>query len=118
MKPHLTALALLTASAAHAQDDDPQLTFNNHCRTCHSQDEGDNRLGPNLHGIIGREAGSIDGYGFSDALSRADFTWDAEQLDAFIENPDAVVPGHNMKPYSGLTDATVREAIITALGAE
>ncbi|MBN7787497.1 c-type cytochrome [Ponticoccus gilvus] len=116
MRPQLTALILL-ATPAFAQDDDPQLAFNNHCRTCHSQDEGDNRLGPSLHGILGREAGSREGYAFSDALASADFTWDEETLDAFIENPDAVVQGHAMKPYPGIADPEVRAKILTALGA-
>lgn len=113
----VTTLALL-ATPALAQDDDPQLAFNNHCRTCHSQDEGDNRLGPSLYGILGREAGSIEGYAFSDALAAADFAWDEETLDAFIENPDAVVQGHAMKPYPGIAEPEVRATILEALQAE
>src|SRR5262249_18824444 len=42
-----------------------QQTFNNACRTCHTTKEGDNRLGPNLHNIIGRKAGSLQNYGYS-----------------------------------------------------
>ena len=45
-----------------------QLTFNNACRTCHTAKEGDNRLGPNLHNIIGRKAGSLQNYGYSSAM--------------------------------------------------
>jgi cytochrome c len=41
-----------------ANTESGQLTFNNACRTCHTTKEGDNRLGPNLHNIIGRKAGS------------------------------------------------------------
>ena len=56
-----TVLSLL-ASSATAQDAGAQagqLLFNNTCRTCHTTQEGDNRLGPNLHGIVGRKAGSL-----------------------------------------------------------
>lgn len=114
----LTAALLVTGSAVAAQDgdaSDPELAFNNNCRTCHSRDEGDNRLGPNLHAIVGREAGSAEGYGYSDALAKADFAWDEETLDAWIANPDDVVTGHKMEPYDGISDEAVRGAIIEAL---
>jgi cytochrome c len=47
-----------------ADTESGQLTFNNACRTCHTTKEGDNRLGPNLHNIIGRKAGSLQNYGY------------------------------------------------------
>jgi cytochrome c len=92
-----------------------QLTFNNACRTCHTIKEGDNRLGPNLHNIIGRKAGSLPNYGYSSAMKGADFVWDTEKLDQFIAKPDEVVPGNNMKPYGGLTSAEDRAKIIVFL---
>ena len=49
--------SLVDATVAAAEDG--QLTFNNVCRTCHTLKEGDNRLGPSLHKIIGRKAGSL-----------------------------------------------------------
>jgi cytochrome c len=53
-----------------------QLIFNNTCRTCHTTKEGDNRVGPNLHNIIGRKAGSLPNFGYSSAMRGADFVWD------------------------------------------
>lgn len=107
------------ASAANAADGaagkDGQVAYNNHCRTCHSTDAGDNRLGPNLQGIIGRKAGGAEGYGYSSAFQGADFEWTVEKLDQFIADPNAVVPGNNMKPYSGIGDDKVRSAIIEHL---
>jgi len=115
------ALALLPGTAP-AQDDanaeDEQVAFNNHCRTCHVTDEDDHRLGPSLHNIIGREAGSAPGYGHSSAMADADIVWDEETLDRFIEDPDAVVPGHNMKPFTGVASAEERAKIIAYLKAE
>jgi cytochrome c len=64
-----------------------QLTFNNACRTCHTTKEGDDRLGPNLHNVIGRKAGSLPNYGYSSAMKGADFVWDKEKLDRFIAKP-------------------------------
>src|SRR5215813_13481638 len=92
-----------------------QLTFNNACRTCHTTKEGDNRLGPNLHNIIGRKAGSLQNYGYSSAMKGADFVWDKEKLDRFIAIPDEVVPGNNMKPYGGLASAEDRAKVIVFL---
>jgi cytochrome c len=94
---------------------DGQLAFNNNCRTCHSTDKGDNRLGPNLHAIIGRKSGAADGYAYSSALKRLEFEWTRENLDQFIEDPDSVVPGNEMKPYSGIDDQAIRQAIVDHL---
>ena len=92
-----------------------QQAFNNACRTCHVMREGDNRLGPNLHKIIGRKAGSLPNYGYSSAMKEAGFVWDKEKLDRFIANPDEVVSGNSMKPYNGLTSSDDRTKIIAFL---
>jgi cytochrome c len=101
--------------AANGAVADNQLVFNNVCRTCHTMKEGDNRLGPNLHNIIGRKAGSVPDYGYSSSMKDADLTWDRATLDRFIANPDQVVPGNKMKPYGGLTSAEERAKIIAYL---
>ena len=110
----LVAVGLILATIAPdaAQADDGKLAYNNHCRTCHSVKEGDNRLGPSLAGIVGRVAGSVDGYAFSASLVRSDVVWDLATLEAFIEAPDSVVPGHQMRPYGGIADPDVRALII------
>jgi cytochrome c len=98
-----------------AGPDDGQLAFNNACRTCHTVKEGDNRLGPNLHNVIGRKAGSVPNYGYSPALKGADLVWDKATLDRFIANPDQVVSGNNMKPFGGIASAEERAMIISFL---
>ncbi len=92
-----------------------QQAFNNACRTCHMVREGDNRLGPNLHRIVGRKAGALPDYAFSGAMKEAGFVWDEEKLDRFIANPDEVVPGNGMKPYGGLASSEERKKIIAFL---
>jgi len=92
-----------------------QQLFNNACRTCHTTREGDNRLGPHLHKIIGRKAGSLPDYGYSEAMKRADFVWTEETLERFIANPDQLVPGNNMKPFGGLASAGDRTRIVSFL---
>ncbi|MGH6713308.1 MAG: c-type cytochrome [Bradyrhizobium sp.] len=92
-----------------------QQLFNNACRTCHTVKQDDNRQGPNLHRIIGRKAGSLPGYGYSSAMKEAGFTWDADKLKRFMANPEAVVSGNSMKPYSGLASADDSAKIIAYL---
>lgn len=111
-------LFLLGASAGRAQDtpaNDGQASFNNACRTCHTMRDGDNRLGPNLSGVVGRKAGSVAGYAYSESMKNAGFAWDEAKLDAFIENADAVVPGNNMKPYTGISSPEDRKKIVAFL---
>ena len=92
-----------------------QQIFNNACRTCHTIKEGDNRQGPNLYKIIGRKAGSQPDYNYSSAMKGAGFVWDEEKLEHFIASPDEVVPGNNMKPYSGLASTDDRKKVIAFL---
>jgi cytochrome c len=120
----LAALIALSAEALGQETagtstgpDDAQLAFNNACRTCHTLREGDNRLGPTLHKIIGRRAGSLPNYGYSSAMKDADLVWDKATLDRFIANPDQVVSGNSMKPYGGLNSAEERAKIIAFLEA-
>ena len=110
----ITVVALGSSTALSAADG--QVQFNNRCRTCHSVREGDNRQGPSLYNLIGRKAGSLEDYAlYSQAMRTSGVEWDAENLDAFIENPDAVIPGNNMKPYAGITDEAERKQIVTYL---
>jgi cytochrome c len=104
---------------AQARGETPNVgpeAFNNNCRTCHSANEGDNRLGPSLNKVIGRKAGTAPGYSnYSQGLKSSGITWDEATLDKFITNPDAVVPNNNMKPFKGVADETVRAKIIAFL---
>jgi cytochrome c len=117
----LGGITLLLASSASeqpaAQDADAsgQQVYNNACRTCHTTKEGDNRVGPHLHNIIGRKAGSLPNYRYSEAMQSADFVWDEDKLGRFIENPEALVPGNGMTPYTGVRSAEDKAKIIAFL---
>jgi cytochrome c len=113
LAPSLVALAFVTA--AKAETSDAKMAFNNACRTCHSMREGDHRLGPSLNGVVGRKAGSVEGYQFSSAMQQSGIVWDAKTLDAFIANPDKVVHGNAMKPFGGIDDAQQRGEIVAYL---
>ncbi len=88
------------------------------CRSCHTVVEGGpNMTGPNLHGVFGRPAASVEGYRYSDALQNAGFVWDAERLDAWLANPRTYLPGNRMT-FVGLDDPKKRIDLIAYLKVE
>jgi cytochrome c len=81
------------------------------CQACHSMD-GENGVGPTLQGVVGRRAGSLAEFRYSPAMRRAQVVWDAESLDRFMADPQAVIRGTRM-PFDGVQEAQDR-ADITA----
>lgn len=87
------------------------------CAVCHSTaaDADDTALGPNLHGVIGKKAGSNrPGYAYSDALKNSAVIWSDDKLDAWLKNPAQLVPGNKMA-FVGLGRADTRANIIAYL---
>ena len=84
------------------------------CKACHKIEPGVNSTGPSLHGVVGRDIASAEGFGFSGALSGLDGNWTPEQLNAFIENPKGFAPGTKMT-FSGLKKAKDRANLIAYL---
>ncbi|MGX1349086.1 cytochrome c [Bradyrhizobium elkanii] len=110
-------LMSLASSPSHGQDAGAsgEQAFNNSCRTCHTVKDGDNRVGPNLHNVVGRKAGSVANFPYSEAMKSSDIVWDESQLLRFIEDPEAVVSGNGMKPYTGVRSAEDRARIVAFL---
>jgi cytochrome c len=111
---HIAVAALIAvATAANAQQGDAkrgEKVFEN-CRACHAPDGKSNDIGPALQGVVGRKAGERDDFRYSPALKRSGLVWDAKTLDAFVADPQQVVPGNRM-PYSGMPDAKERADLI------
>jgi cytochrome c len=95
----------------------PESLFRNQCATCHTLVASEPpRQGPTLAGMIGRHAGSVSGFKYSPGFAKADFTWDSAHLDAWLTNPQAVIPGAIM-PYRQ-ANSEIRHAIIGYLEAQ
>ncbi|MEF3046769.1 c-type cytochrome [Pseudotabrizicola sp. L79] len=92
--------------------------FQKQCYACHRiGPEAENRVGPRLTGLFGRRAGSVDGFTYSKSMARmgADgLTWTLETLDAYIENPKALISGTRMN-YRGLKDDQARADLMAYL---
>ncbi len=85
------------------------------CAACHSVDpKATPRFGPNLAGIVGRKVASAPGHTYSPAFKKQTFVWTEAQLDKWLRNPRALVPGTAM-PFGGLSDAAERKAVIAYL---
>lgn len=85
--------------------------FKRQCGVCHTAAAGEpNRQGPNLHGVVGRTAGKLEGFRYSPALAASDLQWDAATLDAWLADSAKLVPGSVM-PYRQ-ANAAIRGAII------
>lgn len=84
------------------------------CMACHSVEPGRNGLGPSLHGVFGRAAGSGDSFSYSPAMRDSGITWTADELDRFIERPTQTMPGTRMI-FIGIRDAQVRADLIAYL---
>jgi len=84
------------------------------CAACHKVEDGANGTGPHLYGVVGRDIGAIDGFGYSGALSEAADVWGQEELFAFLEKPKSWAPGTSMA-FNGLPKPEDRANLIAWL---
>jgi cytochrome c len=113
----LLAFDLLAfGDTARAEDLPGGELFANQCGTCHVlSPTPEQRQGPNLYGVIGRQAGKLKGFKYSPALARAKFTWSKETIDSWLTDASRVVPGAVM-PYRQ-ADPAIRAKIIDYIAA-
>jgi cytochrome c len=86
----------------------------NKCKACHTVEAGKNKIGPSLHGVFGRKAGSVEGFKYSDAMKNAGVTWDEKTLDEYLAAPKSFIAGNRMM-FAGLTKEDDRQNVIAYL---
>lgn len=99
-------------SSAVAQDRERGQQAFAACAPCHAPDK--NGIGPRLAGVVGRTSGSVEDFRYSRAMKNAKIVWDAATLDAYLAEPQKVVPG-NLMPFSGIDDAQKRADLVAYL---
>jgi cytochrome c len=88
------------------------------CAACHTFGKGEpNRVGPNLYGVVGRPKASEAGFNYSAAMKGQKGNWTPEDLDHFLTNPKAMVPGTAMT-FAGLPRGKERADVITYLNSK
>jgi cytochrome c len=113
----VAALLPLTLSAAAAQQGDVargQRLFQN-CTACHSLEPDKNLTGPSLSGVIGRKAGTLQTFSrYSDAIRSSGIVWDEKTLNAWLADPQHVIPGNQMT-FPGIENRQQRADVIAFL---
>jgi len=116
----LTVLALAGFAGSALADGDAaegEKVFRK-CKTCHQVGpDAKNRVGPELNGIVGRTAGSAEGFKYSDAMMAKHgegLVWTEENIDAYLADPKGFVPGNKMT-FAGLKKEDDRKDVIAYL---
>jgi cytochrome c len=105
-------LALLAAAEGKAADLEHGKTLYTACVACHS--EKPDALGPSLKGVYGRRSAALEDFHYSNAMKRANLTWDEANLRAYIADPQSKVKGNRM-PFGGFTSDNDVEDIVAFL---
>jgi cytochrome c len=110
--------AILLAGSAAAQSGNEargERLFNQQCKACHTvAKDGANTVGPNLHGLFGRKAGSVEGFSSSDPMKASGIAWDDKTLAEYLKDPKGRVPGTKMA-YAGLKQEAQQADMIAFL---
>lgn len=110
----LTVAAALVACGAHAQGNETrgERLFNQQCKGCHTlEKDGASTLGPNLHGVFGRKAGTGTSYQSSEDMVKSGIVWDDQAMAEYLRNPKAKVPGTKMLFVGMRQDAQLQDMI-------
>ena len=102
----------MSVGAALAADVDAGKKVFRKCKACHTLKEGGkSAIGPNLYGVVGRNAATVDGFKYSKAMKESGLVWDEETLTGYLTKPKEFLPGNKM-PFPGLKKPEQIENVI------
>jgi cytochrome c len=84
------------------------------CALCHTTEAGNNKIGPSLFGVIGRQSASLENFNYSEGMKKFEHTWDEQTLDLYLADPRGTVPGTKMI-FPGIKDKAERDDVIAYL---
>ena len=103
--------ALATDSGAKGDTTDGRSAFEKRCTGCHALDH--EKTGPRLAGVVGRKAGTVSGFPYSDAIKKSEVVWNETVLEKWLTDPETVIPDNDMA--FRLDNPVERAAIIAFL---
>lgn len=104
----------MTPAGEQAMHKAGQVMFEHRCRSCHADDPALKSYGPSLVGIVGRKAGSIEGFAYSDAMKASGIVWNDETLRKWIADNTGMLPGTRMK-HMNVTDRMEQDFLLDYL---
>ena len=107
-----TITTILIFSIANAADPAKGKKVFKKCSACHSLQQGKNKIGPPLYNLLGRKAGSVEGYKYSKAMKNSDVVWDEESLDKFLTKPRKFIKRTKMS-FWGIKKKSLRDDLIS-----
>jgi cytochrome c len=111
----LTAVLLTASPTVAADPNHGRAVFTSQCSVCHSNArKGPVIVGPPLYGVVGRPAGSVNGFAYSNTMKTAGFVWTPDRLRAYLPAPRAYLPGVKMT-YGGLKNSQQLDDLIAYL---
>jgi cytochrome c len=108
------AQAGMTDAGKKAMQAAGEIMFEQRCRSCHADDPARKAYGPSLIGVIGRKAGSLEGFEYSDAMKNSGIVWNKNTLRAWMADNDGFMPGTRMR-HVGIDDRTEQDFLLTYL---
>jgi cytochrome c len=115
---HLAAWISAAAAGQACADGDPvkgEKVFLK-CKACHEIATDRNKVGPTLQGVLGRKAGSVGGFKYSEAMLNSQVVWDAETIADYVEKPKEFIAGNKMA-FAGLKKEDDIEDLIAFIAA-
>ena len=108
----LLALMLQAPPSLAAGDPEKGRALFSRCASCHQVGpSARNGFGPQLNGVLGRRAGSVEDYAYSPAMKKATLVWSEKTLKSFLKSPGDTVPGNRMRFWGMGSDSQIADLL-------